>query len=408
MRHVAMFTLAAMLLGGSYLGLNSSAEVMAQVQPGKVAPLPPPAPPESPTTGKAPAVPAVAGEGSAIQALKTDRESKAEAKEAQAEPKSSKETLAKKEEHGTKAEPGKMEKASGDERPLTAAQQADEHAIRLLAKSFAKAYHEGNAKAAAAHFTSDAEYVDEHGNVAQGQREIEDGLTEFFGDHPSCQLEFDIESIRFIAPGVAVEDGTTKIIHTQDGGAVTSCYTATHVKQADGKWLTASIRDRAPKYEKTRSHAAQLKQLDWLLGDWIDEGEDSLVMFSCASVDGGNYLVRKFTVHIHGQESMSGTQRIGFDPVSGKFRVWLFDSEGGYAQGTLRPDGEDRWILRMAGTNADGDAASGTSIYTVVNNHTMTWKNVDHEVAGEQMLDSEEVTIVKQAPQPLIAEKLAE
>lgn len=397
MRHVALFTFAALLLGGSYLGLNSPAEVMAQVQPGKVATLPPPAPPESSPT-KAPAIPA----GGAIQELKTDKESKAEAREAQSESKTAKAEPAKKE------EPGKMEKASGEERPLTAAQQAEEKAIRSLAESFAKAYHEGNAKAAAAHFTSDAEYVDEHGNVAQGRSEIEDGLTEFFGDHPSCQLDFDIESIRFIAPGVAIEDGTTTMIHSEDGGAITSRYTATHVKQADGKWLTASIRDHAPKHEKTRSHAAQLKQLDWLLGDWIDEGEDSLVMFSCESVDGGNYLVRKFTVHIHGQESMSGTQRIGFDPISGKFRVWLFDSEGGYAEGTLRPDGEDRWILRMAGTNADGEAASGTSIYTLVNNHTMTWKNVDHEVAGEKLPDSDEVTIVKQAPQPLIADKVAE
>jgi len=400
MRHVALFTFAALLLGGSYLGLNSPAEVMAQVQPGKVATLPPPAPPDSPPTDKVQVAPVPKVESGSIKPLKTDKESKAEAKEAKDE--------AKKEEHGTKEEPGKMEKASGNERPLTAAQQIEEKAIRSLAESFAKAYHEGNAKAAAAHFTSDAEYVDEQGNVAQGRSEIEDGLAEFFGDHPSCQLEFDIESIRFIAPGVAVEDGTTKMIHSEDGGAVESRYTATHVKQADGKWLTASIRDHAPKHEKTRSHAAQLRQLDWLLGDWVDEGEDSLVMFSCESVDGGNYLVRKFTVHVHGQESMSGTQRIGFDPVSGKFRVWLFDSEGGYAEGTLRPDGEDRWILRMAGTNADGEAASGTSIYTLVNNHTMTWKNIDHEVAGEKLPDSDEVTVVKQAPQPLIADKLSE
>jgi hypothetical protein len=210
-----------------------------------------------------------------------------------------------------------------------------------------------------------------------------------------------IDTIRFISPGVAVEDGTTTITHAKEANATSSRYTTVHVK-TDGKWLAASVRDHAPK--NRREHRAQLQELEWLAGDWVEEGNDSLVHFSCKSVDKGNFLLRTFTIQIAGQEAMSGTQRIGWDPLSGKLRAWIFDSEGGFSDGCWHRDG-DKWVLKTNGVTADGQTASSTSIYTFVNAHTMTWQSVDHEIAGTQLPDSEVVTIVRQAPVPLIADE---
>ena len=53
----------------------------------------------------------------------------------------------------------------------------------------------------------------------------------------------------------------------------------------------------------------------------MDEGDDLITNFSCQSADNGNFLVRKFTIQIAGQETMSGTQRIGWDPRTGKLRT---------------------------------------------------------------------------------------
>jgi hypothetical protein len=61
-------------------------------------------------------------------------------------------------------------------------------------------------------------------------------------------------------------------------------------------------------------------------------------------------------------------------------------------------------VLKATGVTADGQTASSTSIYTFVNDHTMTWQSVDHEIAGVQLPDSEIVTIVRQAPAPLMAD----
>ena len=278
---------------------------------------------------------------------------------------------------------------------------AEEEAVRLTSKTLVKAYAEKNAASAAAHFTADAEYVDEQGKVFQGRKAIEESLATFFTEHPAGKLEMNIDTIRFISPGVAVEDGTTKITHSKGAASPESRYSTVHVK-TDGKWLAASVRDHAPKTRK--EHRAQLQQLEWLMGDWVEEGDDSIVHFSCKSVDNGNFLLRQFTIRIAGQEAMTGTQRIGWDPLSGKLRAWIFDSEGGYSDGFWHRDG-DHWVLKSTGVTADGQTASSTSIYTFVNAHTMTWRSVDHEIAGVQLPDSELVTIVRQAPAPLLAEE---
>ena len=276
---------------------------------------------------------------------------------------------------------------------------ADEAAIRQASKTLVEAYGRGDASAIAALFTTDAEFVDELGDVYQGRQAIEKPLTEFFADNPDCTLAIEIESIRFVTPNVAVEDGRTTVTQSAHGESFDSRYSTVHVK-IDGRWLAASLRDQAPK-ERQR-HRAQLQQLAWLNGDWIDEGDDSLVLFSCRPVDDGNFLLRTFTIQIAGQEVMSGTQRIGWDPATGKLRAWIFDSLGGYGEGLWHQDGDD-WVLKTTGVTADGQAASSTSIYKRVSADSMTWQSLDHEIAGVQMPDSELVTIVRRAPPPASA-----
>ena len=201
--------------------------------------------------------------------------------------------------------------------PVAAADKsaADEAAIRQTGETFSKAYGRGDARAVAAHFTPDAEYVDEQGNVFQGRQAIEESLSAFFTENPGCQLAVNIDTIRFVSPGVAVEDGTTTVTRLGGGPPDHSRYTAMHVK-TDGKWLTASARDHAPKGR--RQHSEQLQQLAWLIGEWVDEGDDSVVDFSCQPVHNGNFLMREFTVKIAGEAALSGTQRIGWDPLTGK------------------------------------------------------------------------------------------
>jgi uncharacterized protein (TIGR02246 family) len=288
-----------------------------------------------------------------------------------------------------------------EQAPATSqAQIADEAAIRKTSASFVKAFEAADAKAVAAHFTADAEYVDEDGTVFQGRPAIEESLTEFFAENPGCQLEMRIDALRFVSPGVAIEDGASTVMRADDSRPIETRYTTLHIR-SEGQWLIASVRDQAPR--NLRQHQAQLQQLDWLIGDWVDEGDDAVVGFSCEAVNGGNFLLRKFSVQIAGQEALTGEQRIGFDPLTGKLRTWVFDSEGGYGEGLWHRHG-DNWVLKLTGVTADGEPASCTTIYTLINDHLMTWQSVDHEVAGAQLPDSDVITVVRKAPLPELTE----
>ncbi len=276
------------------------------------------------------------------------------------------------------------------------AHMADIEAIVKTAESYLTAYRDGDAKAAAAHFTEDAEYVDEHGNTHLGRKAIEQVLSECFAKNPNRDIELEIDSIKIVSPGVALEDGHLTILTGDDSEPTSETYNAVHVKH-DGKWLVASVRERAPK--ERREHRSQLEQLAWLQGDWMDEDRDSTVYFSCSPIDNGNFLLREFAIQINGEHAMSGSQRIGWDPVSRKLRTWIFDSEGGFAEGFWFRD-DDRWLLKAVGTTSDGEMASSTSIYKIINDHMMTWQSVDHEVGGVRLPDSDVITIVRRAPDP--------
>jgi len=290
---------------------------------------------------------------------------------------------------------------SGEETSKTSeAPSSDEMAIRNTAESFVAAYEKGDAKAAAAHFTADAEYVDEDGDVFAGREEIEQNFARFFGENDGAALEIDIDSVRFVDPAVAIEDGTTTIRRRDGSVRAHSRYVAVH-RKSDGKWLVAMVREHAPKGE--RRHREQLSQLDWLAGEWLDEADESIVTFTCRPVDDGNFLLREFTVMVAGDQVISGSQRIGWDPFTGRLRAWTFDSQGGHFEGVWHRDG-DSWVLNSTGVTADGETASGTSIFTFVNPHTITWQAVNHEIEGVRMADSELYTLVRVGPAPEVSE----
>lgn len=287
--------------------------------------------------------------------------------------------------------------ASSPSRAASSERSADEEAILLTALEFVKAYNTANSDAIAALYTADADDVDEDGNAYQGREAIAAAVAACWVKNPGAQIEMHIDSLRFVGPGAAVEDGSTIVRSRDEGGEpIETRYTAVHLK-VDGKWLTASVREHAA--TDRHPHRTQLEQLAWLLGDWVDEGEDTLVVSSCKPVSGGNFLVRNYKVHVAGQEATSGTQRIGWDAKSGKLKSWVFDAKGGYNEGFWQRE-SDRWILKSSGVTADGQTASSTVIFTLVNSDTMTWQLVDHEISGKKIPDSDVVTIVRRAPAP--------
>ncbi len=270
-----------------------------------------------------------------------------------------------------------------------------EEAIRLAVAAFAKAFNAGDAKAIASLFVADGEIVDEEGQSTKGREGIEQVFAGIFKEHPKTHMDLAIESIRFIGPDMAIEDGMAIVTHGADEPAERSLYSVVYARQ-DGKWLTASARDLP---DDTPTPEEQLKQLQWMIGEWVDESPEAVVVTSYRWTDNQCYILSEFKVQIGGRPLMTGTQRIGWDPSAKKIRSWVFDSEGGFGEGIWTREG-NQWIVKMTGVTRDGKIASATNITTRVSQDRMTWQQRDRIVGGEKTPDIAETPITRKPPPP--------
>jgi len=291
-------------------------------------------------------------------------------------------------------------KAAAAAQPTTPAapkRSPDEEAVEKTAQALAKAFNQRDAKAFAAAFTADGEYIDEAGAVYHGRSAIEEEFAAFLKANPDTTIQVQLESTRAVAPGIIAADGTTQFTRSKDHSAVSGRSSLMCMKEGN-KWLVASLRETpAPAAHPT--HHEQLQQLEWMIGEWIDEGAQSHVHFSCRWDESGNFLHRNFEVHTAGGKTITGTQRIGFDALNGLLKSWAFDSAGGYSEGYWQRDGES-WILNSSGVTADGRLASGSSVFTRKDKNRMSFHSVDRVVGGERIPDVVEVIIVRKPPGP--------
>ncbi len=195
-----------------------------------------------------------------------------------------------------------------------ASRPEDEKAIRQIVAQLVKAYNAGDAQAVAKFFAPDAEIVDEEGRSVQGRAQVEEIFAGAFRNHPKTHIAIDTASIRFIGPATAVEDGMNTVVHAPGETALRSRYEIVYLRQ-EGKWQIGSARDFP---DEPLPAEEQLKQLDWLVGEWIDESPESLILTKYHWADNHKFLSGDFAVQIKGRPAMSGTQRIGWDPVAQK------------------------------------------------------------------------------------------
>jgi uncharacterized protein (TIGR02246 family) len=278
-----------------------------------------------------------------------------------------------------------------------AGESDDLSAIRAVADSFLGAYRAKDATALGALFTEDAEIVDDQGEVTRGRSAIVERFAGLFAANEGGMLEVAVESTHLLSPGVAIEEGTATVSGDDGEKPETSRYSVIYVKQ-DGRWLHARIQDQTPPEVSAHDH---LKDLEWMLGEWLNESDDSLVSTTCSWSDNGSFLIRQFDVKIEGKVALSGTQRIGWDPLHKQFRTWVFDTEGGFAEGLVsRDDDDERWIIKSTGVRADGQPVTATSVFTPLDQDRIGWQTVERTVGGVVLPGFDQYILVRKPPQP--------
>jgi hypothetical protein len=166
-----------------------------------------------------------------------------------------------------------------------------------------------------------------------------------------------------------------------------------------GKWQLACVRDWDAPVTALTPHDLLERNLAWMLGEWIDESPDAVVRSVCKWHDNGNFLMQEFEVNVGGQVAMSGTQRIGWNAVTKQFQSWIFDSHGGSSTGFWTRKG-DRWIVKLQGATATGEAGSSTNFYRPVDADNLAWGSIDRVIDGESLEDIDEIIVKRRIPAP--------
>jgi uncharacterized protein (TIGR02246 family) len=262
--------------------------------------------------------------------------------------------------------------------------------------ALAKAYNARDSKAIAELFTPNGEFIDAEDNVFQGRDAISREFAALFEINPKNEIAVTAEDIREISSGVLAVDGVASFPAKEGTEPVTVDFSALVVKQADGQWLLASIRSEGE--ESLRTPHAQLKDLEWLIGEWIDESEESTMHTTTRWSDDGNFIITSFAIHVAGRKVMTGTQWIGWDGSLDKFRSWVFDSEGGHSEG-IWTELDDRWVVKATGVRPDGDACSATHTYEPQGTDGYVFSVSDRIVGNETQPDFT-ARVVRKPPEP--------
>jgi uncharacterized protein (TIGR02246 family) len=267
---------------------------------------------------------------------------------------------------------------------------ADEKIIKKNQTDYVQAFNAGDAKALAAYWAPDGEFVDAEGTTFRGRNAIEKEFGEFFATSKGMKLEISMDSLRFIAPGVALESGSSRVVGGPDGATARAAYHIVHAKK-DGKWFLTSVRE-AP--YAPASNYEHLRDLEWLVGNWTVKADGKVLDMSCEWTAKRSFLLRKYSVKGADGTTKAGVQIIGWDPLDGGIRGWVFDSDGGFGSERWQRDGK-RWLLEASGVSKDGAQIVATNVLTGLDHDNFSWQSVGRSLNGVALPDTAAVKVTR-------------
>jgi len=266
---------------------------------------------------------------------------------------------------------------------------ADLAQIAAVGEAYVKAFEKGDAKAIAAFWTPDGDYVEQTGKVFKGSEAIEAAFKPFFAANKGAKLRIDSESINFPSDGIAVEDGSTAVFFADGTLPARGQFTNVFVKR-DGRWLLASVRESA--FVPPRN-GQNLEGLSWAIGEWVEDSDDKEIGHtSFAWAPGGNFIISQHAVTLNDNLLTTGTQYIAWDPASSQIRSWNFENDGGFGEGVWTAK-DGTVSVQTQATLPDGKKLTATNTMSQNDDNTITWQSTARTLDGKPIPDTEKVKL---------------
>ncbi len=264
-----------------------------------------------------------------------------------------------------------------------------EKASKAQTDAYVAAFNKGDAKALAALYAEDAQYTNEDGGTVAGRAAVLESLTKFFAKNKGAKLDAQIESARFLTPDVLLEKGFSTV------GDDTTRYVCNYVKK-DGAWLISELSETT--LPPTDAAVAALDDLGWLVGSWKDNTPGVTVATTVDWTKNRHFIRRSISVTREGDDTMEATEVIGYDPVAGGIRSWVFDSEGGFGEGMWKRE-DNKWLVTFKGTAPNGSMSTAQHVITFLDEKKYTWESINRQRDGEVLPSLDKIEVVRTAAQ---------
>ncbi len=223
----------------------------------------------------------------------------------------------------------------------------------------------------------------------EGKENLLHELEKWFTVKNADKLEYKSFVTQTLNSKEVIESGRFKI-QFKDGKPPLESAIRILLVDENGKWRIKEIRaiDTPP----SKNHLEELKDLTWLIGNWKDADEDSVIESSAKWDLHQNFILQHFTIKVFDQTVTEVKQIIAWDPVNKRIRSWAFDSDGGFGEGRWSKKGNS-WHVDSSFTLADGERGSAIHIYTPIDKDTYTWASEGRDINGVILPNIAPVTV---------------
>jgi hypothetical protein len=138
------------------------------------------------------------------------------------------------------------------------------------------------------------------------------------------------------------------------------------------------------------------EQFRELVGKWKDNGSGPGVEASVDWTKNQHFLRRSIKVNREDNDPLEATEVIGYDAANDKIRSWVFDSDGGFAEGSWKQEG-NKWLINFTSTSLDGTTASAQHVVTHIDDKKFTWESINRQSGREVLPNIDKIEVVRVA-----------
>ena len=263
------------------------------------------------------------------------------------------------------------------------------HPAEASLHAYVTAFNQGNAEAMAACWSEQGVLTSRGvGGEIKGREALQKEFAALLTEYPGLQMEVVLGPAQVISPSVVTQAGQTNLTGPNDS-RMGHEFDVVYV-QAGDQWMIDRVTEMGQ--ESPESPKTHLEPLNWLLGNWTQEGSEAGITVNCRWTRNESFMVRTFA---SGDGELSGFQLIGWDAAEKRIRSWAFDSSGGFAEGNWRQKGEDLWVIDTKATLPDGALGAATTVFKKLDGDRISFARSNQVIDGEILPNLDAVVLVK-------------